>query len=75
MRAGWATSDEIQLALRNHGIDGTYFTPRWLRERLITLGIPSEERVVHTRTQRIFPLRKAVAALKNDPLVKKRLGP
>lgn len=73
-RSGWATSEELQLDLRKHGIDGTYFTPRWLRERLLVLGIPSEQRVVNTRKQRVFPIDKAVVALRNDALVKKRLG-
>jgi hypothetical protein len=73
-RSGWATSEELQLVLRKHGIDGTYFTPRWLRERLLALGIPSERRVVGTRAQRVFPNHTAVVALKKDRLVKERLG-
>ncbi len=73
-RSGWATSDDIQIVLAEHGVDGTYFAPRWLRERLLALGIPSEQRVVRTRKQRVFPIDKAVAALVKDPLVKKRLG-
>jgi len=73
-RKGWASSDEIQQALREHGIDGTLFMPRWLRERLLALGVPSEERVVTTRVQRVFPLTRAIAALHADPLVGKRLG-
>jgi hypothetical protein len=73
-RSGWTTSDDIQLALGEHGVDGTYFTPRWLRERLLALGIPSEQRVVRTRKQRVFPIDKAVAALVKDRLVKERLG-
>ena len=73
-RDGWATANEIQLLLHNHGIDGTYFPGRWLRERLLVLGVPSERRVVAVRTERVFPIEQAVAALKKDWLVKSRIG-
>jgi hypothetical protein len=73
-RAGWATSEEIQQALHEHGIDGTYFMPRWLRERLHALGVPSEQRVVTRAVQRVFPVDRAIAALKADLLVRKKLG-
>lgn len=73
-RDGWATADEIQLLLNKHGIDGTYFTGRWLRERLLSLGVPSEKRVVTVRMERVFPIADAVAALKKDRLVKARMG-
>lgn len=74
-RNGWATSDEIQLALNKHGIDGGEFTPRWLRERLLTIGVPSELRVVTTRKQHVFPLERAIAALREDRMVLERLDP
>jgi hypothetical protein len=74
-RSGWATSDEIQLALHKHGIDGGYFTPRWLRERLLTIGVPSELRVVTTRRQHVFPLERAIGALREDRMVRERLDP
>ncbi len=71
---GWATADEIKLALQRHAIDGTYFGARWIRERLLALGVPSELRVVTRPVQRVFPMDRAIAVLKTDPLVRKRIG-
>jgi len=71
---GWATAAEIQLMLREHGIDSTYFTPRWLRERLLKLRVPADKRVVRVQEEWLFQMDKAVAALKKDRLVKARIG-
>lgn len=73
-REGWATADMIKLALRHHGIDGTYFTARWIRERLLELGVPSEVRVVTRAAQRVFPVDRAIGELKSDPRVLRRIG-
>lgn len=74
-RKGWATSDEIQLALNRHGIDGGEFTPRWLRERLLALSVPSELRIVTRPVQHVFPLARAIAVLCQDRMVRERLDP
>lgn len=73
-REGWATSDQIQLELYAHNIDGSLVSPRWIRTRLLARGVPSERCLSNTgRIQRAFPLEAAVAALKNDELMQDRI--
>ena len=70
---GWATSDQIQRALHDHGIDGTLFDPRWIRTRLQALQAPSQRRLVGRLIQRAFPLAQAIEKLKEDHLVMDRM--
>jgi hypothetical protein len=72
-RAGWSTADELQLELSNRGTDGTILTGRWIRERLLAIGVPSERRVVTRAVQQVFPTDQAIAALTSDPFVQRRI--
>ena len=50
-------------------------TPRYVRDRLLALGVPSELRIVTDCKQLVFPKTQAVNALRSDDLFQCWLHP